>query len=248
MSWQFPEVATVRSRRQEESKNENVPLLWGWLAELRQSRRYDKLYAESVGLGITSTVRYHAARLCDLQREEMIIERELRCLLAEPKFAPYRTVFRHFGFGLRLQAILLSQIYPLENFLDADGKPETKIRKGRRSGKLTKRHLSLRRFQKALGVAPSEESSGDKSRKKIVGGSDLCRRALWQWVFTRLEPKHSRLKNEIGQALGEFLDTEKSAGRPVKLVRMRVAAKAVKLLFKELVKEIASEVNEIPVS
>lgn len=22
----------------------------------------------------------------------------------------------------------------------------------------------------------------------VVGGSDLCRKALWQWVFTRLEP------------------------------------------------------------
>jgi hypothetical protein len=31
-----------------------------------------------------------------------------------------------------------------------------------------------------------------------------------------------------------FLDDEKTAGKPVKLIRMRVAVKAVKLLFKEL--------------
>ncbi|MFH7026033.1 MAG: hypothetical protein ACHBN1_11655 [Heteroscytonema crispum UTEX LB 1556] len=33
----------------------------------------------------------------------------------------------------------------------------------------------------------------------------------------------ARLKNEIGLALGQQLNEEKTAGRPVKLVRMRVA-------------------------
>jgi tRNA U54 and U55 pseudouridine synthase Pus10 len=80
------------------------------------------------------------------------------------------------------------------------------------------------------------EASGDIRKAKVVGGSDLCRKSLWQWVFTRIEPKRSRLKNEIGKSLGEKLDTEKEAGRPVKLVRMKIAAIAVRLLFRELVK------------
>ncbi|MCC5625149.1 hypothetical protein [Nostoc sp. CHAB 5715] len=46
----------------------------------------------------------------------------------------------------------------------------------------------------------------------------------------------SRLKNLIGKTLGEQLDTEKAAGRPVKLVRNRIAAKEVQMLFRELVK------------
>ncbi|MBH8574566.1 hypothetical protein I8752_16350 [Nostocaceae cyanobacterium CENA369] len=116
-----------------------------------------------------------------------------------------------------------------------------KIRPGRNSKKPTKRHLSLRRFQKALGVAPSLEASGDKRKTKVVGGSDLCRLSLWQWVYTRLEPKRSRLKNEIGEFLGEKLVAEKEAGRPVKLVRMKIAAIGTRLLFRELVKALASE-------
>ena len=36
------------------------------------------------------------------------------------------------------------------------------------SKKYTKRYLSRRRFEKALGVAPTEDSSGDKESKKIV--------------------------------------------------------------------------------
>lgn len=234
LAWQFPEAALVRSVR----SGEKVPLLWGWLCGQRQSVKYDLILERSIGLGITDEVRRHAGRICDLQREEMTIEFELSKLVAESQFLPYRKVFARFGFGRRVEALLLSQIYPLENYLDADGKPDIKIRIGRRSGKPTKRHLSLRRFCKALGYAPSQESSGDLQKSKVSGGSDLCRRALWQWIFTRIEPQRARLANDIGDRLGEIMDTEKASGRPVRLVRSRVAAKAVKLLFKELVREL----------
>ncbi|MEG4319744.1 MULTISPECIES: transposase [unclassified Microcoleus] len=240
LAWQFPESAFIRSVR----SVERVPLLWGWLCGQRQSVKYDLMLESSIGLGITDEVRRHAARICDLQREEMALEFQLSKLVGEPQFFPYRKVFARFGFGRRVEALLLSQIYPFENYLAADGKPDVKIRKGRNSGKPTKRYLSLRRFMKALGCAPSQESSGDLRKSKVVGGSDLCRKALWQWVFTRIEPQRCRLKNDIGDRLGKIIDAEKfifvglvekSSGRPVRLIRSRVAAKAVKLLFKELV-------------
>ncbi|MBD2344187.1 IS110 family transposase [Anabaena subtropica] len=234
LSWQFPEVALVKSKRRLDG--DDVPLLWGWLAEERKSTRYERLYQNTAGLGIDDKVRYHAGRLCNLQREEIAIEQELKELLADARFDPYREVFHSFGFGQRLMAVLISQIYPISGFLGEDGKPEVKIRQGRNSKKPTKRHLSLRRFQKALGVAPTLEASGDKRKTKVVGGSDLCRLSLWQWIFTRIEPKRSRLKNEIGKSLGEKLDAEKAAGRPVKLVRMKIAAIGCRLLFRELVK------------
>ncbi|MBE9209179.1 transposase [Nostoc sp. LEGE 06077] len=239
LAWQFPEVAHVKSKRRLDG--DEVPLLWGWLAEERKAKRYDLLYKDSAGLGITSTVRFHAKRLCDLQREEIIIERELAQLLTDDRFQPYVEVFHRFGFGDRLKAVLISQIYPLSGFLDEDGNPEVCIRQGRNSKKPTKRHLSLRRFQKALGVAPSLEASGDKRKTKVVGGSDLCRLSLWQWVYTRLEPKRSRLKNEIGEFLGEKLVAEKEAGRPIKLVRMKIAGIGTRLLFRELVKELTND-------
>lgn len=241
LAWQFPEVAHVQSRR---GKSGDVPLLWGWLALERSSTRYDRLYSLSIGLGITSTVRLHAQRICNLQKEELAIELELSQKLTESKFQPYREVFNMFGFGDRLSAMIISQIYPLSNYLGENGLPEVRIRKGRKSGKPTKRHLSLRRFQKALGVAQTQESSGDKFKAKVTGGSDLCRKALWQWVFTKIEPARSRLKNEIGEKLGKQLDDEKAAGRPVRLVRSRIAAKACKLLFKELVKILISQGHE----
>ncbi|RUS93766.1 hypothetical protein DSM107003_42670 [Trichormus variabilis SAG 1403-4b] len=208
--------------------------MWGWLAGQRESKKYDRIYATTAGLGLTDSVKFHAQRICSLQLEEQSIEDELDTLLTDERFRTYREVFQKFNFGDRLQAVILSQVFPLENFLGEDGKPIIKIRKGRKSGNPTKRHLSLRRFQKALGVAPSQESSGDISKSKVSGGSALCRRALWQWVFSAVEPARRRT-NPTLKSLGEFLDVEKSAGKPVKLIRMRVAVKAVKLLFKDLV-------------
>lgn len=122
-----------------------------------------------IGLGIDEGVRFHAARICDIEREEMVVEFQLSLLVSEPQFLPYRKVFARFGFDRRVEALLLSQIYPFENYLAADGKPDVKIRNGRLSDKATKRHLSLRRFCKALGYAPSQESSGDINRSRVHG-------------------------------------------------------------------------------
>jgi hypothetical protein len=98
--------------------------------------------------------------------------------------------------------------------LEPTANPTSKFALGRRSGKPTKRHLSLHRFCKALGYAPSQEISGDLQKSKVTGGSDLCRKALWQWIFTRIEPQRTRLNNDIGDRLGQIMDAEKASGRP----------------------------------
>ena len=233
LAWQFPEAAHINSRR---GVKGNVPLFWGWLCNQRTSKKYDRLYLDSVGLGITDTVKLHAERLCSISNEEFAIECEISKLLDDSKFVSYRKAFESFGFGLRLEAIILSQIYPLQKFLGEDGKPIVQFIKSRDSKKSTKRKLSLRKFQKMLGLAPSKEYSGDRRLIKVSGGNDFTRIAMWQWVFTKIEPKHSRLNNEIGKKLGKKIDVEKEAGRPVRLIRSRAAAQGVKLLFNELVK------------
>jgi len=231
--WQFPEIAKVSFARE----GERTSLALRWLAGETKSQKYDGYLDSSVGLGLTTSVSYHAQRLLHLHREEAEIEGILDLLTQNSKFEFYQTVFEQFGFGRRIQGILLTQIYPLENYLDDDGKPIVIYRKGRNSGKTTKRYLSRRRFEKALGVAPTEDSSGDKKGKKIIGGSDLCRIALWQWIFIRLEVRRNRPKTIVAAKLANYLDTEKATGKPIRLVRMRVAAKTARLLFKELVKE-----------
>ncbi len=233
LAWQFPEVALVRSPI---GRQGTIPLLWGWLADERESSKYDNLYHDTIGLGITNTVRYHAKRICSLYLEEIEIEAELSQMLKHPSFTRYLKVFAKFNFGIRLQAWLVSQVFPFSNFLE-NNQPVVIERRGRVSGKSTKRHLSLRKFQKTLGVAPSMESSGDVHRQKVTDGSSICRKALWQWVFTTIEPRAARPRNEMGQTLGDYLDIQKTLKTPVQLARSRTAVKAVKLLFNELVRE-----------
>lgn len=228
LAWQFPEVQNVGL---------DATLFWGWLAGERKAVRYDNSYAQTVGLGLQPETRNSAKAICELSKRERQIELAMRHLMKDIRFTQYRKVFAAFGFGERVEALLLSQIYPLENYL-VEGSPEIRIRVGKNSGLPTKRHLSRRRFQKALGVAPTREDSGDKHSSKKAGSS-LCRMALWQWLFTRIEPKRNRVKSQLGQQLGELLDAEKKT-RPVKLARSRVCSKAAALLFRELVKELSS--------
>lgn len=228
LAWQFPEAAKIGL---------NAPVFWGWLAGERHSQKYDQIYDKTCGLGLQTETFNSAKLIWELKRRELTLELEMRSLMKDLRFLSYRKVFAQFGFGERVEALLLSQIYPLENYLGDDGLPEVKIRKGKVSGNPTKRHLSRRRFQKALGVAPTREDSGDKKATKKAGSS-LCRTALWQWLFTRIEPTQKRLKNPMGKMLGATIDLEKKQ-RPVKLVRSRVCSKAANLLFRELVKELS---------
>lgn len=227
LAWQFPEVAGISLK---------AYLFWRWLAGEALSSKYDRLYAATIGLGLQSETRHNAKALCTLHSRERLLELEMRQMAKDPRFQSYWKVFAQFGFGERTAALLLSQIYPLENYMGADGRPEVKIRKGKNSGQPTKRHLSQRRFRKSLGTAPTREESGDKKATKKAGSS-LCRIALWQWIFTRIEITKCRPKNAIGKQIGEWLDSEKRC-HPVKLARSRVMAKATDLLFRELVKEL----------
>lgn len=229
LAWQFPEIALVRS----ESKTQSPPLLWGWLAGERESVKYSNLLKKSVGLGITDSVILHSQRLCSLHREEFGIEQNIKKVLTHPRYALYIETFNRFSFGLRIQSLILTQIFPLSRYLE-NNQPIVKVRKGRISGKNTTRHLSERRFLKSLGLAPTQEYSGDSKRSKVKGGSALSKKMLWLWVFSCVEPK-ARRNSPITQKLGEYLDKLKVGGKPVQLARSKTAALGAKLLFRELV-------------
>lgn len=237
LAYEFPETAQIRSLRR---THVDIPPLWGWLAQIRLSSYYERMYAKSVarsyGIEISEFTRMHAQRLCNLQIQESQLEVELELLLQAPKYQPYLKVFASFGFGLRTKALLLSQIYPIENYLGPGNKPIVEFEQGN-NGKRQKRHRSLRSFKLRLGLGLVEDSSGDY-HQWVAGGSSLCRQALWLWELTRIEPIKIRPKNEIGEQLGAYRDQLRAGGTPAKVVQSRVCVKAVTLLFKELVREV----------
>ncbi|NET40605.1 IS110 family transposase [Okeania sp. SIO2B3] len=232
LGYEFPEVSTVKSPRR---ILKSPAVFWRWLADPEiELSRYDDLYADSCGFGLSVFTEFNADIVCRLGEHCKIIEQQIDRILLKNKFTEYIEVFEEFGFGLPHQAILLSQLYPLERFYGPDGKPEVIYSVGKNSGKLTKKPLSLRRVRKILGVAPTRDWSGGKRRHK-KGGSDLCRLSLWQWSFVRIEPERSRLKNEVGDYLHGIYLSEKQSGKPIAKVRRKVWAKAVEIMFNKLV-------------
>jgi transposase len=243
LAWQFPEVMNVRSIL---GADDNLPpLLWGWIAGERSSAKYDRLYDLSVGSGIEDETRFAAKMYCDLALQERLIETELATLIkTDTRFLPYRKVFARFGFGVRTQGIILSQIFPIQNYFGADNRPEIVTTRGRNSKKATKKRRSEARFMKSLGVAPVRQWSGDERKKSSQTGSDVCRKALWQWIFTRIEPQKNRPNNSSTANLIAYFVEAKNQKQPIRLVRSRLAAKAARALWRELVAEIVGKAVE----
>lgn len=212
----------------------NANLFWRWLAGNARSARYDRELSESIGSGITADMKFEARLLCQLQLEQQRIENELRGILDAPQFLPYRQVMKKYGIGEKVQAILISQIYPIENFLDENRQPIVLISKGKRSSRPTAKHISLRKVYKMLGIAPTREQSGKSPTATKKSGSQLCRNGLWQWLFTRIECGKTRLKSPLGNEIYGIFYQYKTH-KPIKLARAKTIAKVVSMMFYDLV-------------
>lgn len=225
LSYAFPEHADATLY---------ATLFWRWVAGDANSLRYDAELAVSVGIGLTTEIQNMAKVLNSLLLEERRVFAELVTMLHNPDYAPYRRVMSRFGMGDRTQAVLISQIFPLTNFLGDDGKPITELSKGKVSGKPTIKHLSRRRFAKMLGVAPTREQSGKSPTATKKAGSQVCRQALWLWHFTRIESGRSRLKGDDGERLHARFVILKDKN-PIKLARAKAIGRFIDELFYELV-------------
>jgi hypothetical protein len=225
LAYAFPERADT---------NAEAPIFWRWVAGTGKSLKYDRQLSESIGSGITDEMRMEAKLMVMVQTEEQRVTFNLRSILDDSQFAPYRQVLTKWGMGERLQAMFISQIYPLENFLNQDKQPIVLTTKGKISGKPTAKHISLRKVSKMLGVAPTREQSGKSATATNKSGSELCRTALWLWLFTRCEGGRARLKNDKGEWLYEIF-AEYKLHKPIKLARSKTIGKAVKKIFYELV-------------
>jgi transposase len=230
LCYAFPERADT---------NTNAPLFWRWIAGTAKSLRYDLELEKSIGSGITPEMQFEARLMCQVQTEERRVEFELRSILDDSQFVKYREVMKQYGIGERAQAMLLSQIYPIENFLDETNQPIVLLSRGKKLGTMTKKHISLRKFTKMLGIAPTREQSGKSATVTKKAGSELCRTALWLWAFTRIESSRGRIRTDIGQVIYTIFADYK-LHKPIKLARAKTIGKAVRMLFYDLVECINS--------
>jgi hypothetical protein len=235
LAHEWPEMANYSSK----TKGDFVPPLWRFIAGetiAKHTRtRYQNSLKNSCGLGLTEFSIDHAKALLNLENRQVKIEKALCSLVNLPEFKAYNLVFDDFGFGLRTRAMVLSHIFPLENYLSNDGTQIIEYVPSTGKRKYSKRKRSLSAFKLACGYGLIEDSSGEETHWR-PGGSALVRKAIWLWIFTRIEPFNMQLRprNEIGKQLGDYLDAKKTAGIKARLARSKTAVRAVEMLFYRL--------------
>jgi hypothetical protein len=146
LKYEFPECAdrTINNARTKDGFTAWV----GWLAGIYSSKQiqsgYDKSIAIELGITIARYTRDHAAALAGNQIRETRLENDLAELLLDPEFDRYRPVLERFGFGLKMQGTILTNIYPFEKFL-RDNRPH--VERWQDDVKWHKRNRSLAGFQ-----------------------------------------------------------------------------------------------------
>lgn len=79
--------------------------------------------SRSIGTGISTFSQGLAKQLTLLDEQERQIEQSLTSEMEKPQYQPYLAVFGHYAIQGRIAAALLSQIYPIERFLDEERRP-----------------------------------------------------------------------------------------------------------------------------
>jgi Transposase len=225
LTWALPEV----------SGSVHAVLFWRWLAGQARSARYDLLAIKTCGLGITDHMKAMASVLVDLWKEQSVIYSQMIELLDDPQFDRDRQVMKKYYLPPIAQAIIISQYYPLSNFLGEDGNEILQLAGSRRTNTKTLKPVSLRRFRKAIGVAPVREASGKSPTKTKKAGSRLCRCQLWLWLFGTFERKNSKIKTatiEMRELNDQWLKIK--AAKHIKIARSTFMSKFVERLFYDL--------------
>jgi hypothetical protein len=187
LKYEFPEIADRNVRA---SKTKGGYTAWlGYLAGIHTFKRIEnereKSIATILDIPISSFTRAHANSICENQIRDGKLRDDLAASLLDPAFDLYRPVLELFGFGYLMQATILSNIYPLEKFLQA-GKPHID-RYEDDEGK-HKKNKSLSGFQISLGMGKRLIESGS-STALAYAGSSFSRRMLYSWIVTNVLPE-----------------------------------------------------------
>jgi hypothetical protein len=187
LKYEFPEIA---DRKLTNGLTKSGFTAWvGWLAGIHSYKQIKNLHAKSIatelGISISDYTRAHAASIAGDQIRDTKLMSQLEQSILDPVFDWYRPVLEEFGFGTKMQATILSQIYPFEKFLLA-GKPHIDRYEDDR-GK-HKKNMSLSGFQISLGMGKRLIESGG-STKLIYSGSSFARKKLYVWITTNVLPE-----------------------------------------------------------
>lgn len=113
LAWQCPEIALVRSAK---LQDDLAPLLWGWLAGRRKSKKYDRILEATIGSGIESQTRWAAKQYCEIEEEIFKLKNQLTKLIENLQFEEYRQIFNQFWFRVSTPGLLTGSDLPDRQF------------------------------------------------------------------------------------------------------------------------------------
>lgn len=229
------------------------PGLWNSIVG-NWTEKWRKESQRSIGTGISSFSQGLARQLCELEVQEYQLELALVEELKKACYAPYLKVFEQYEIRDRTAVALLSVIFPIQKFLQPNGKPIIE-KVTTRNGKTATRNRSLAAFKLSCGVGMVWHQSGS-FEGWVPGGRADIRSALWRWCKTVIImlPKSFSSRN-INKAWTEpllklqayyekgseqIVDGELKRFDPgIRNQRvMRVARRLLGMLFKDLTREV----------
>ncbi len=187
LTFEFPECA---KRSISSGCTHNGFTAWiGWLGGIHTSTRiqngYNRSIVRELGIEISTYTREHAQAIAGNQIRETRILDELSESLLDPAFDRYRPILEKFGFGTKMQAVILSQAYPFEKFL-VEGKQYRERYEDDRGEK--RKNVSLAGFQISLGMGKRLVESGNTT-VLLYSGSSFARKKLYTWIVTNVLPE-----------------------------------------------------------
>lgn len=145
--------------------------------------RRKKSIAVAMGLDFSPYTIEHCKALVKLEQRITALEQTILETCLSPQLRPYYDALKDFGFGPGLIPLMITQVYPFDQFL-VEGHPFVEWEQNHK-GKWQKRDRSLRSFQAYLGLSFKLKQSGDKFSKKF-SGSTLIRSHLYIWLVARM--------------------------------------------------------------
>jgi hypothetical protein len=204
----------------------------------------------TIGSGLGDHSRMLAKQIFDIDSANIEKEITIERWLAEPRFEKYVAAFEQLKFSSNLQAIWLTRIYPIDRFLDENGRP-IKNKRPSKNGKLVTHYVSLSRFKAALGAGTEPNTSGIRGEvttkyykrrrpgeiEKIPMGDKLCRKAFALWGMRLVECGKLNRSTPAADALMRKHEQLKAKGTKKMQRLMNLHGYAARLLFQLLTTE-----------
>jgi hypothetical protein len=185
---EFPEIAdrSIGNNRSAGGFTAWIGYLAGIHTFTRIKNEHKRSIATQLSIEISDYTRARALDLANHQILESQLDQKLRTLLAHPDLERYIKVLDRVGFGLRLKAAIISNIYPFEKFLSEGVRV---VDRWEDDLGWHKRDRSRAAFQISLGMGKRLIESGGTTKWRYAG-SGMARCLLHQWTVSHVLLKH----------------------------------------------------------